>query len=143
MSDLSAVERFEPHRGRLFAVAYRMTGSVVDAEDCIQEAFVRWQRVDLDTVQNDEAYLVRVTSRLAIDRQRQAARRRETYVGPWLPEPLLAPLGTAPASPLSSPEHEVELARSARHTRAEQLKEAQAALRALDSALDQAKARYD
>ncbi|MBX7068231.1 MAG: RNA polymerase sigma factor SigJ [Microthrixaceae bacterium] len=112
MSDLSAVERFEPHRGRLFAVAYRMTGSVVDAEDCIQEAFVRWQRVDLDTVQNDEAYLVRVTSRLAIDRQRQAARRRETYVGPWLPEPLLAPLGTAPASPLSSPEHEVELADS-------------------------------
>ncbi len=116
MSDLSAIERFEPHRGRLFAVAYRMTGSVVDAEDCVQEAFVRWQRVDLDTVEKDEAYLVRVTSRLAIDRQRQAARRRETYVGPWLPEPLLAPLGTAPApasaSASASPEHEVELADS-------------------------------
>lgn len=86
-----AADRFEPHRHRLFGVAYRMSGSVADAEDCVQEAFVRWQRADRDAVQNDEAFLVRTVSRLAIDRQRQVARRRETYVGPWLPEPLLSP----------------------------------------------------
>ena len=77
-----AVERFERHRGRLFGVAYRMTGSVADAEDCIQEAFVRWQRADRRDVHNDQAFLVRTISRLAIDKQRQAARRREVYVGP-------------------------------------------------------------
>jgi len=87
-----AVERFEPHRDRLFGVAYRMTGSVADAEDCVQESFLRWERTDRGAVRNDEAFLVRTTTRLAIDRQRQVARRRETYVGPWLPEPLLAPL---------------------------------------------------
>ena len=85
--------RFEPHRDRLFGVAYRMTGSVADAEDCVQEAFVRWQRADRAAVANDEAFLVRTVSRLAIDRQRQTARRRETYVGPWLPEPIVAPVG--------------------------------------------------
>lgn len=87
-----AVERFKPHRDRLFGVAYRMTGSVADAEDCVQESFLRWERTDREAVRNDEAFLVRTTTRLAIDRQRQVARRRETYVGPWLPEPLLAPL---------------------------------------------------
>lgn len=90
--------RFEAHRDRLFGVAYRMTGSVADAEDCVQEAFVRWQRVDHDDVDNHEAYLVRVVTRLAIDRHRSAARRRERYVGPWLPEPLVAPLGGSAAS---------------------------------------------
>jgi RNA polymerase sigma-70 factor (ECF subfamily) len=87
-----AVDRFEPHRDRLFGVAYRMTGSVADAEDCVQEAFVRWQRTDRAVVENDEAFLVRTISRLSIDRQRQVARRRETYVGPWLPEPLIGPV---------------------------------------------------
>lgn len=67
-------------RDRLFGVAYRMTGSVADAEDCVQEAFVRWQRTDIGAVDHDEAFLVRTVSRLTIDRQRQAARRRETYV---------------------------------------------------------------
>lgn len=103
--------RFEPHRDRLFGVAYRMTGSVANAEDCVQEAFVRWQRTDREVVENDEAFLVRTVSRLAIDRQRQVARRRETYVGPWLPEPLLAPvdqLATRPADPA----HEAEVADS-------------------------------
>ena len=88
-----AVSRFAPHRDRLFGVAYRMTGSVADAEDCVQESFVRWQRTDVAHISNDEAYLVRVVTRLAIDRQRAAARRRETYVGPWLPEPLVRPIG--------------------------------------------------
>ena len=110
MTDDSA-ERFEPHRRRLFAVAYRMTGSVVDAEDCVQEAFVRWRRADRAAVENDEAFLVRTVGRLAIDRQRQVARRRETYVGPWLPEPVLAPLDSlVPSSP--DPAHEAEVADS-------------------------------
>jgi RNA polymerase sigma-70 factor (ECF subfamily) len=110
VTDDSAV-RFEPHRPRLFAVAYRMTGSVADAEDCVQETFVRWQRTDRDVVENDEAFLVRTTGRLAIDRQRQVARRRETYVGPWLPEPVLSPLDElGPSS--SDPAHEAEVADS-------------------------------
>lgn len=106
-----AVDRFEPHRDRLFGVAYRMTGSVTDAEDCVQEAFVRWQRADIDAVENDEAFLVRTVSRLSIDRQRQTARRRETYVGPWLPEPLLGPV-TQLATPSVDPADEAELADS-------------------------------
>ena len=106
-----AAERFEPHRDRLFGVSYRMTGSVADAEDCVQEAFVRWQRTDIGAVDHDEAFLVRTVSRLAIDRQRQAARRRETYVGPWLPEPLLAPV-TQLATASVDPADEAELADS-------------------------------
>lgn len=107
-----AAGRFEAHRDRLFGVAYRMTGSVADAEDCVQEAFVRWQGVDLDEVRNDEAFLVRVATRLAIDRQRAAARRRERYVGPWLPEPLVAPLRGIDAPPTTDPARAAELADS-------------------------------
>jgi RNA polymerase sigma-70 factor (ECF subfamily) len=99
---------FEPHRDRLFGIAYRMTGSVGDAEDCVQEAFLRWQRTDRAAVENDEAFLVRVVTRLAIDRQRQAARRRETYVGPWLPEPVVEAID----SPRRGPEDAAELADS-------------------------------
>jgi RNA polymerase sigma-70 factor, ECF subfamily len=106
-----ALGRFEPHRDRLFGVAYRMTGSVADAEDCVQEAFVRWQRADRGVVENDEAFLVRTVSRLAIDRQRQVSRRRETYVGPWLPEPLLAPVDQL-ATHSADPAHHAEVADS-------------------------------
>lgn len=108
---IDAADRFEPHRRRLFAVAYRMTGSVADAEDCVQDAFVRWQRTDGEAVENDEAFLVRTVSRLAIDRQRQVARRRETYVGPWLPEPILGPLDHLATRP-NDPAHAAELADS-------------------------------
>jgi RNA polymerase sigma-70 factor (ECF subfamily) len=83
-------EEFEALRARLFGIAYRMTGSVGDAEDACQDAWLRWQRVDRATVDNAEAYLVRVVTRLALDRLRSAQRRRETYVGPYLPEPLVA-----------------------------------------------------
>jgi RNA polymerase sigma-70 factor (TIGR02957 family) len=79
---------FEDHRGLLAGVAYRILGSVADAEDIVQEAWLRWSRVDQDTVEEPRAYLVRVASRLAIDRLRQAKTRRESYVGPWLPEPI-------------------------------------------------------
>jgi RNA polymerase sigma-70 factor (ECF subfamily) len=83
-------EEFEALRPRLFGIAYRMTGSVGDAEDACQDAWLRWQRVDRDAIDNAEAYLVRVVTRLALDRLQSAQRRRETYVGPYLPEPLVA-----------------------------------------------------
>ncbi|QFY11747.1 RNA polymerase sigma-70 factor [Nonomuraea phyllanthi] len=83
---------FEEHRSLLTGVAYRILGSVADAEDVVQEAWLRWSRVDETEVEDPRAYLVRVTSRLAIDRLRWAKSRRESYVGPWLPEPI----GTEP-----------------------------------------------
>lgn len=83
-------EEFEALRPRLFGIAYRMTGSVGDAEDACQDAWLRWQRVDRATVENPEAYLVRVVTRLSLDRLQSAQHRRETYVGPYLPEPLVA-----------------------------------------------------
>ncbi|MFG1963259.1 RNA polymerase sigma factor SigJ [Nonomuraea sp. NPDC049028] len=79
---------FEDHRGLLTGVAYRILGSVTDAEDVVQEAWLRWSGVDETTVADPKAYLVRITSRLAIDRLRWAKSRRESYVGPWLPEPI-------------------------------------------------------
>lgn len=82
-------ETFADHRGLLYAVAYRVLGSVAEAEDVVQDAWLRWSRVDPATVDDPEGYLVRVATRLAIDRLRSAAVRRESYVGPWLPEPML------------------------------------------------------
>ncbi|MBF8193586.1 RNA polymerase sigma-70 factor [Nonomuraea sp. K274] len=79
---------FEEHRGLLIGVAYRILGSVADAEDVVQEAWLRWSGVDEATVRDPKAYLIRVTSRLAVDRLRWAKSRRESYVGPWLPEPI-------------------------------------------------------
>ncbi len=86
---MDATTTFELHRDRLFGVAYRMTGSVADAFDICQDAWFRWQTVDVATVDNAEAFLVRVATRLAIDRARSAQSRRETYVGPYLPEPIV------------------------------------------------------
>jgi RNA polymerase sigma factor (sigma-70 family) len=80
---------FAKHRGLLHAVAYRVLGSVKEAEDVVQEAWLRWSRVEPATVVDAEAFLVRVTIRLAIDQLRSARVRRESYVGPWLPEPIL------------------------------------------------------
>ena len=79
---------FEAQRPYLRAVAYRLLGRVGDAEDVVQEAWLRWREVDRATVMDDRAYLTQVTTRLAIDRLRREQRRRETYVGPWLPEPV-------------------------------------------------------
>ena len=84
-----AVRVFDEHRGLLVSVAYRILGSVSDAEDAVQETYLRWSKVDPAQVSNPRAFLVRVTTRLAIDRLRRAKTRRETYVGPWLPEPIL------------------------------------------------------
>jgi RNA polymerase sigma-70 factor (TIGR02957 family) len=84
-----ATEVFVTHRNLLFTVAYEMLGSAVDAEDVLQETWLRWVGVDLDTVRDRRAYLVRITTRQALGRLRTLGRRRESYVGPWLPEPLL------------------------------------------------------
>jgi len=84
-----ATEAFVAHRNLLFTVAYELLGSAADAEDVLQETWLRWVGVDLDTVRDQRAYLVRITSRQALTRLRTLGRRRESYVGPWLPEPLL------------------------------------------------------
>jgi len=88
-------ETFADYRGLLYAVAYRVLGSVAEAEDVVQDSWLRWSRVDPATVDDPEGYLVRVATRLAIDRLRSAAVRRESYVGPWLPEPMLTSPDTA------------------------------------------------
>jgi RNA polymerase sigma-70 factor (ECF subfamily) len=80
---------FDPLRPRLVRVAYQMLGSVADAEDVVQEAFLRWRQADLDAVREPEAWLRRVVTRLSLDVLKSARRRREVYVGPWLPEPVV------------------------------------------------------
>ncbi|GAA1817229.1 RNA polymerase sigma-70 factor [Actinomadura chokoriensis] len=85
----SATEVFVAHRNLLFTVAYEMLGSAADAEDVLQETWLRWVGVDLATVRDQRAYLVRITTRQALTRLRTLGRRKETYVGQWLPEPLL------------------------------------------------------
>ncbi|GAA0660769.1 RNA polymerase sigma-70 factor [Streptomyces thermocarboxydovorans] len=84
---------FEEHRPVLLGVAYRMLGRVADAEDVVQEAWLRWSGGDRSDVRDPRGYLVRVTTRLAIDRLRQIKSRGETYVGPWLPEPCVTDFG--------------------------------------------------
>ncbi|PSL51740.1 RNA polymerase sigma-70 factor (ECF subfamily) [Saccharothrix carnea] len=84
----SATDAFVAHRNLLFTVAYEMLGSAADAEDVLQETWLRWVAVDLDTVHDRRAYLVRITTRQALNRLRALGRRKESYVGSWLPEPL-------------------------------------------------------
>jgi RNA polymerase sigma-70 factor (ECF subfamily) len=79
---------FEQLRPRLFGIAYRMLGSVADAEDVVQESWLRWQQADAAAIRSEEAWLVTVTTRLSIDRLRLATVERERYVGDWLPEPM-------------------------------------------------------
>jgi RNA polymerase sigma-70 factor (TIGR02957 family) len=80
---------FDQYRDLLMAVAYRILGQVADAEDVVQEAWIRWTNAETSEVSDPRAFLVRVTTRLSIDRLRRVKARRESYVGPWLPEPLL------------------------------------------------------
>jgi RNA polymerase sigma-70 factor, ECF subfamily len=81
---------FEEHRGRLWGVAYRMLGSRADADDMVQEAYLRWHGTAADEIRTPEAWLMTTTTRLCIDRLRQLRTERKAYVGPWLPEPLVA-----------------------------------------------------
>ncbi|MFF8914142.1 RNA polymerase sigma-70 factor [Streptomyces sp. NPDC015032] len=91
----TATDVFEEHRSVLTGVAYRMLGGIADAEDVVQEAWLRWSSASREDVREARAFLVRITTRLAIDRLRQAQSRREAYVGPWLPEPLVTDFGPA------------------------------------------------
>jgi RNA polymerase sigma-70 factor, ECF subfamily len=84
-----ADEQFEEQRSLLFGIAYRMLGSVMDAEDAVQEAYLRWQASDRSEVESPRAYLSTIVTRYCIDQLRSARARREEYVGPWLPEPLV------------------------------------------------------
>jgi RNA polymerase sigma-70 factor, ECF subfamily len=84
----AATETFERHRSLLFSIAYRMLGSVMEAEDVVQEAFLRWQEASGRGIHAPKSYLSTVVTRLSIDRLRSAKARREEYVGPWLPEPI-------------------------------------------------------
>ncbi|WP_238011870.1 RNA polymerase sigma-70 factor [Dactylosporangium sp. AC04546] len=86
---MSATDLFLAHRSLLFTVAYELLGSAADAEDVLQETWLRWTGVDLAEVREPRAYLVRITTRQALARLRTLRRRKESYVGPWLPEPLL------------------------------------------------------
>lgn len=87
MQDLAG--EFERHRPRLFGIAYRMLSSRTDAEDILQDAYIRWHRGASEDLRSPEAWLVTTVTRLCIDRLRAARTEREHYVGPWLPEPLI------------------------------------------------------
>ncbi|MGW0225125.1 RNA polymerase sigma-70 factor [Streptomyces tendae] len=95
MTTDTATDVFEEHRPVLLGVAYRMLGRLADAEDVVQEAWLRWSGADRSAVREPRGYLVRVTARLAVDRLRQVKSRGETYVGPWLPEPCATDFGDA------------------------------------------------
>ena len=105
MIDDKKVEIFRRHRARLFGIAYRMLGTHAEAEDILQEAYLKWHQAKTDEIETPEAWLVTVVTRLSIDRLRKASNERETYIGPWLPEPLIV-------SGAPSPEEEIELASS-------------------------------
>jgi RNA polymerase sigma-70 factor (ECF subfamily) len=89
---------FEPHRRRLLGLAYRMFGSMADAEDAVQEAYLRWHAVEHERVEDPGAFLMTITTRICLDALTSARARREEYVGPWLPEPVLDTAALAPDS---------------------------------------------
>lgn len=93
------IESFNAHRGQLFGIAYRMLGSVAEADDMVQETWLRWQKQDAGGIESPKAWLIATTTRLCIDQLRSARRQREEYYGVWLPEPLVE---NAPASPENS-----------------------------------------
>src|SRR2546423_9147717 len=87
--DPARLRVFNAHRDRLWGVAYRVLGRVNDVDDVLQDTWLRWSGVQVEEIEDPQAFLVRVATRLAIDRLRSAQARRERYVGPWLPEPIL------------------------------------------------------
>src|SRR5215475_4879568 len=86
---LNAVENFETYRSYLFSIAYRMLGSVMDAEDMVQETYLRYESASHVNIRSLKAYLTTILTRLCIDQLHLAYKQRETYLGPWLPEPIL------------------------------------------------------
>jgi len=95
MVDVDALATFQAQRGRMFGIAYRMLGSATDAEDVLQDAWLRWQATDRDAVRDPAAFLATMVTRLCLTALDSARARREVYVGPWLPEPI--PTGDDPA----------------------------------------------
>lgn len=93
---------FEELSRRLFGIAYRMIGTTADAEDIVQEAYLRWHQANPDEIRSAEAWLVSVVTRLSIDKLRKASIERESYIGPWLPEPLLASTSPTPEEALET-----------------------------------------
>lgn len=100
MSTASLAETFQSHRSHLLAVGYRVTGSVADAEDAVQESWLRLAGTDIESVENLRAWLTTVVARICLDRLKSAATRRETYVGQWLPEPVVTAWNAPSADPL-------------------------------------------
>lgn len=98
---MMTAERFEPHRAFLVRLAYRMLGSIAEAEDIAQDAFLRWLSADTAEILEPRAYLARIVSRLCLDRMKSARARRETYIGTWLPEPVVEPAAESLATDLS------------------------------------------
>ncbi|MGQ0839609.1 sigma-70 family RNA polymerase sigma factor [Actinokineospora sp.] len=99
VSEAALAERFTEHRAHLLGVAYRLTGTLTDAEDAVQESWLRLSGVDEPTragIRDLRGWLTTVVGRICLDRLRSAAVRRESYVGPWLPEPVVTPFGTPP-----------------------------------------------
>lgn len=89
---INALDTFEQHRDELSRLAYRMLGSRADADDVVQEAYLRWSQSRAEQVEWPRAFLAKIVTRLCLDRKRELDARKETYIGPWLPEPLIAPL---------------------------------------------------
>jgi DNA-directed RNA polymerase specialized sigma24 family protein len=89
---------FEPYRRRLLGLAYRMLGSMADGEDAVQETYLRWHGTDRDSVSDPRAFLMTTTTRICLDMLTSARARREEYVGPWLPEPVVDTAALAPDS---------------------------------------------
>ena len=102
-ANLTAADEFAAERPRLFGIAYRMLGSRADAEDVLQDAWLRWRESEKEELRSTQAWLTTIVTRLAIDRLRSAKARREVYVGPWLPEPLAE-------VDLATPESKAEIA---------------------------------
>ncbi len=97
-SSIEYARPFDQHRGLLFSIAYRMLGSVADAEDILQETFIRWLQATGDEIRSPKAFLITIVTRLCINHLQSARVRREEYVGQWLPEPLISDEGSDPDS---------------------------------------------
>lgn len=104
---MTAEAIFAQHRARVFAVAYRLTGSVSDAEDVVQDTWLRWAGIDFTDIRSPEAWLTTAASRLGLDHLRRLKARRETYIGQWLPEPIVE---AAHETPATTPEDQLSLA---------------------------------
>src|SRR5947209_15843101 len=102
------VESFETYRTYLFAIAYRMLGSAMDAEDMVQETYLRYRNTPSETIHSLKAFLTTIIARLCLDQLQLARRKRELYMGPWLPEPIL----TATTAEAADPEERVNMEES-------------------------------